>query len=150
MAPHWGMPSAHAVFLPLTATDERGERVGRLARSWEHSSDYREWTVRLLSDVRWHDGVPVTAHDVAWTLEFLRHPDVLHEPPDAYDLTVLDDTTYTIRYRTGATRAPWTATPSTIPATCWRGSTRRSTPAGSSGPVRWGTARTGTCATSVA
>lgn len=103
MAPHWGMPAKHMVFLPLTATDEHGDVVGRLARSWEHSPDYREWTVHLRSDVRWHDGRPVTAHDVAWTLDFLRHPEVMSQAADAYEVTVVDDTTYRIRYeRQGA------------------------------------------------
>lgn len=32
------------VFLPLATQDERGELEGRLARSWEHSADFKEWT----------------------------------------------------------------------------------------------------------
>lgn len=52
--------------------DERGERIPRLAKSWEHSDDYRTWTFRLRSDVKWHDGAPVTAHDVAFTFDLLR------------------------------------------------------------------------------
>ena len=52
------------VFSPLVERDERGDFVPRLAERWEHSPDYREWTYHLRRDVRWHDGVPVTAHDV--------------------------------------------------------------------------------------
>lgn len=64
------------LWLPLT------ERLGaeirpRLAKTWEHSSDYRTWTFHLRDDVRWHDGTPVTAHDVAFSAELLAHPDVL-------------------------------------------------------------------------
>ena len=49
----------------------------RLAESWEHSADYLTWTYHLRQDVRWHDGVSFTAHDVAFSLELFAHPDVL-------------------------------------------------------------------------
>jgi len=82
------------VFLPLATWDENWELKGRLAKSWEHSSDYREWTYYLRTDVRWHDGNPVTAHDVKFTLDLLSHPDVLEYPH--LSATVLDDSTLTI------------------------------------------------------
>ncbi|MGQ0732276.1 MAG: ABC transporter substrate-binding protein [Acidobacteriota bacterium] len=44
---------------------------GQLAESWEHSADYRDWTYHLRPGVRWHDGVPVTAGDVKFTLDLL-------------------------------------------------------------------------------
>jgi peptide/nickel transport system substrate-binding protein len=80
--------------LPLATWDENGELEGRLATSWEHSDDYREWTYHLRTDVRWHDGNPVTAHDVKFTLDLLSHPDVLEYPH--LSATVLDDSTVTI------------------------------------------------------
>lgn len=82
------------VFLPLASLDENGELEGRLAKSWEHSGDYREWTYYLRTDVRWHDGNPVTAHDVKFTLDLLSHPDLLEYPH--LSATVLDDSTLTI------------------------------------------------------
>jgi len=86
------------LFLPLVTLDEHGKLVGRLARSWEHSPDYREWTYHLRTDVRWHDGVPVTAHDVKFTLELLSHPEVLEIAPGAIEsITVIDDYTITVR-----------------------------------------------------
>ena len=45
-----------------------------LAREWRWSSDRRELTLRLHSGVRWHDGRPTTARDVAWTLDAARDP----------------------------------------------------------------------------
>ncbi len=88
------------IFLPLATQNERGELEGRLARSWEHSSDHREYTFHLRTDVRWDDGVPVTAHDVKFTLELLSHPDAAtgyrFESP-----TVLDDSTVVIRSANG-------------------------------------------------
>ncbi|MGK2935120.1 MAG: ABC transporter substrate-binding protein [Gemmatimonadaceae bacterium] len=96
--PYWEMPAKFLVFLPLVALDERGELEGRLARRWEHSPDYRSWTIHLRTDVRWHDGVPVTAHDVKFTHDLLAHPDVLWDPPGSATVEVLNDSTYAITY----------------------------------------------------
>lgn len=85
------------VFLTLTTT-ERGEPGPRLAERWEHSPDYREWTIHLRRDVRWHDGTPVTAHDIAFTRELWAHPDVLYYAGIGSSTTVLDDHTLRVRY----------------------------------------------------
>ncbi len=82
-------------FLPLAKQNERGELEGQLARSWEHSPDHREYTYHLRTDVRWDDGVPVTAHDVKFTLDLLAHPDVAEYP--GLEATVVDDSTVRIR-----------------------------------------------------
>jgi len=88
------------VFLPLVALNETGEWEGRLAERWEHSPDYREWTYYLRPGVRWHDGVPVTAHDVKFSLELLTHPDILEiSPGDIESITVINDQTVTVRQR---------------------------------------------------
>ncbi len=84
-------------FLPLAKQNEHGELEGRLARSWEHSPDHREYTYHLRTDVRWDDGVPVTAHDVKFTLDLLGHPDVAEYP--GIEATVVDDSTVRIRAR---------------------------------------------------
>ena len=87
-------PAEFLVFLPLVKFNEHGELEGRLARSWEHSPDYREWTFHLRTDVRWNDGTPVTAHDLKFSMELLTHPDVLGEDPGHFgSITVLDDST---------------------------------------------------------
>ena len=67
------------VFLPLVTRSAKGELEGQLAQSWEHSPDYHTWTIHLRTDVRWHDGVPVTAEDIKFTLDLLSHPDVALE-----------------------------------------------------------------------
>ena len=86
------------VFLPFAKDDKDGELEGRLATSWEHSEDYRTWTIHLRTDVRWHDGVPVTAHDVKFTLDLLSHPDVIHNQRGAVSTAVVDDSTVVITY----------------------------------------------------
>ena len=46
-----------------------------LAESWENSSDGLSWTFRLREDVRWHDGEPFTAQDVAFTFNQIIYND---------------------------------------------------------------------------
>ncbi len=93
------------IFLPIIHASRDGEVEGRLLQDWQHSEDYRHWTVHLRTDVRWHDGVPVTAHDVAFTADLLRHPDVARLRPDSFTVTVVDDSTYTVEVLTTDERA---------------------------------------------
>jgi peptide/nickel transport system substrate-binding protein len=99
MGPYWEMPAKFLVFLPLVRLGEDGELVPVLARAWEHSADYRTWTIHLRDDVRWHDGRPVTAHDVRFTAELLAHPAVMWASPDWYAIELIDDHTYRITCR---------------------------------------------------
>lgn len=43
------------------------ERVPGLAESWETSDDGLTWTFHMRPGVVWHDGEPLTAHDVVYT-----------------------------------------------------------------------------------
>jgi peptide/nickel transport system substrate-binding protein len=45
-----------------------------LASDWAMAEDGRSWTFRIRADARWHDGRPVTADDVAFTVNLLRDP----------------------------------------------------------------------------
>ena len=89
------------VFLDMALPDENGVMQGRLAKSWEHSPDYSTWTYHLRTGVRWHDGMPVTAHDVKFTMDLLSHPKVLERTPGSYSTAVLDDSTFVITYTKG-------------------------------------------------
>jgi peptide/nickel transport system substrate-binding protein len=82
--------------LPLVGLTDSGALEGRLAQRWEHTPDRREWTIWLRSDVRWHDGVPVTAHDVKFTVDLMHHPTIA-ELNHIDEVTVLDDTTLVMR-----------------------------------------------------
>ncbi len=81
-------------FLPLATWNERGELEGRLARSWEHSADFKEWTYHLRPDVRWDDGEPVTAQDVKFTLDLLAKAGTGYTGINA---TIVDDSTVRIQ-----------------------------------------------------
>jgi len=81
-------------FLSLATLNEHGELEGRLARSWEPSADFKEWTYHLRTDVRWDDGKPVTARDVKFTLDLLAKAGTGYTGIDA---TIVDDSTVRIR-----------------------------------------------------
>lgn len=82
------------VFDRFARRNERGELEGLLAQSWEVSDDYWEWTIHLRDDVRWHDGVPVTAHDVRFAFDLLDNADRGYP---GFETDVLDDLTIRVR-----------------------------------------------------
>jgi len=45
------------------------------AMRWDHSDDFTEWTFHLNPKAKWSDGVPVTAHDFAFSFQRLLSPD---------------------------------------------------------------------------
>lgn len=102
----------YMLFLPL-AQQDGVETYPALANSWEHASDLRVWTFHLREDVQWHDGVPVTADDIAFSLELFDHSDVLFQArAHGLDSTmVLDDHTIVFFMREPAYYPPvpgWT------------------------------------------
>ncbi|RMF29558.1 MAG: peptide ABC transporter substrate-binding protein [Chloroflexi bacterium] len=73
------------LFNGLTRLDERGEVVPDLALGWEVSDDGLTYTFELRQNARWHDGRPVTADDVLFTVRLLQDPDF----PGSPDLSAL-------------------------------------------------------------
>jgi len=63
------------VFEGLVGRAEDGRIVPALARSWTMSESGDEWIFELAPDRQWHDGEPVTADDVVFTIETLQDPD---------------------------------------------------------------------------
>jgi len=57
-----------ACYDTLTEIDGNGIPVPSLAESWETSSDGKTWIFTLRKDVEFHDGKPLTADDVVWSL----------------------------------------------------------------------------------
>ncbi len=51
------------------------EIVPDVAERWEISADGLTFTYYLRKDVLWHDGEPLMADDVKWTIEMFWHPD---------------------------------------------------------------------------
>ncbi len=67
------------LFRGLTKIDQHGRVVPDLALDWT-ITDEMVYTFRLRSDQYWHDGRPVTADDVLFTMGILQNPDVVDIP----------------------------------------------------------------------
>jgi len=64
----------YVLLTTLARYDSSLAPIPYLARSWQWSEGGHMLTFRLRTDVRWHDGAPTTARDVAWTLDAARDP----------------------------------------------------------------------------
>src|SRR5436190_650634 len=73
-----------------------------LARRWTWSADLTTLTFRLQPGVRWHDGIPTTARDVAWTLNSARDSVTgyprLNDLRDIVLVSDADDSTVVVRF----------------------------------------------------
>ena len=73
-----------------------------LARRWNWSADSMTITFHLANAVRWHDGAPTTARDVAWTIDAARDPATGYprqsDLTDVVGVTAPDDSTVTVAF----------------------------------------------------
>ncbi len=76
---------ANVLFMTLLRYDADLEPRPYLARSWEVSPDSNEIVFELRTDVRWHDGEPTTAHDVAFTFNRVKDPAVPFPNRSSFD-----------------------------------------------------------------
>ena len=83
------------LFEGLTETSWLTDEVEpRLAESWERSEDGLTWTFHLRKDVRWHDGEPLTAHDVDFTFNrIIYNDDIPASSRPAFQFRFLDEST---------------------------------------------------------
>lgn len=63
------------IYSGLMKHNEDGKLVPDLAKSYEVSSDGLNYTVYLKENAKWHDGLPITAEDVAFTIQTAQNPD---------------------------------------------------------------------------
>lgn len=139
----------HMLYVTLTRLDAQLQPEPYLARRWAWGDAHRRLTLHLATSVRWHDGIPTTAADVAFTLDAVRDPDL--GAPRAGELAVLDsvraldDSTLVIWFR-----SPQPAVPSvlaelpvvprhlldSVPRERWRGHPFSTAPVGN-GPFRF-------------
>ena len=95
------------LFEGLTETSWLTDEVEpALAESWTRSDDGLTWIFLLRKDVRWHDGVPFTAHDVEFTFnDIIYNHDIDASSRPTFNFRFLDEETGT-----------WTEEPMTITA----------------------------------
>lgn len=70
-----GADLAALLFEGLTRPGAGGLPEPSLAERWQASEDGTVYTFTLRANLRWHDGEPLTADDVAFTLRTLKRPD---------------------------------------------------------------------------
>ncbi|MEO6058840.1 MAG: ABC transporter substrate-binding protein [Candidatus Limnocylindria bacterium] len=84
---------------PIGLTPE-GDFVPELAKNWSVSDDGLTWSVELIDNAVFHDGTPLTAEDLKYSLELYRDtPEFPYQPayPDVFtDIAVVDATHLTI------------------------------------------------------
>lgn len=94
------------LFTPLIRYDEKLNVQPYLARSWELSDS--SVTFHLRTDLKWHDGQPVTAEDVKFTFDLAKNPETASLIGAAY-LSLVDRATVidpaTVRFHFSAPHA---------------------------------------------
>lgn len=93
---------ASLIYNGLVKYDKDLRIIGDLAESWDISKDNLKITFHLRKHVRWHDGMPFTAHDVLFTYKLITDP----KTPTAYagdfllikEAKVIDEHTFQVTY----------------------------------------------------
>lgn len=89
------------IFNGLTAHDGDNQVVPGLAKNWDYDEDTYTYTFHLTEGVKWHDGEPLTAEDVKFTIEAIMDPDNGSENAPNYEdvetITVIDENTVAFR-----------------------------------------------------
>ena len=87
--------------LMARALDEPDSMYGFAARSVRISPDRRTYQFLMRPEARFHDGTPITAHDVAFTLTLLKekgHPIITQMLRDMEAAEATDDVTVVVRF----------------------------------------------------
>ncbi|MCL6271551.1 peptide ABC transporter substrate-binding protein [Sansalvadorimonas sp. 2012CJ34-2] len=72
-----GMPESHVIrdmFEGLVTQDIKGNIISGQAESWSVSPDGKTWTFKLRPELRWSDGVALTAEDFVYSFRRLADP----------------------------------------------------------------------------
>ena len=98
-------PYLYGVYERLVDVNPNFEVVPELAESWESNAQATEWTFRLRSGVKFHDGTELTAKDVVYTFRRILDPatgssglGVLSSSLTADGISAKDD--YTVVFKT--------------------------------------------------
>lgn len=113
------------VYAGLTQTQEGSKVVPDLAERWGISADGKAYTFYMRPDLKWQDGEPVTADDVAYTISTIQSPDY-QGPKEVAELwkniavEALDP--QTVRFKLPERYAPFLeyTTIGILPAHLWR------------------------------
>ena len=85
--------SAYAIgtiFTGLVGLDDHMQIVGQEAQSWDRSSDGLSYTFHLRPNMKFSDGTPLTAQDIAWSIDRALSPE-MKSPVAPYYLRYIKD-----------------------------------------------------------
>ena len=89
------------IYSSLLKYDGENKLINDLAESWEISEDKTTYTVKIRSDILWHDGERLTVDDVTFTLNLINNPaykSSLRGNWQGVEINKIDD--YTISFKT--------------------------------------------------
>ncbi len=94
----------------LLRFDAQGQPQPDLAEAWGISKDGKIYNLALRRDAVWHDGRPITADDVLFTVDLMRSEDLPVDPDlrtlwQQVEVQALDD--YTVQFRLSEPFAPF-------------------------------------------
>jgi peptide/nickel transport system substrate-binding protein len=106
---------ARLTFSGLTRPDQTGAIVADLASTFRTESNGRIWTFDIREDATWHDGQPVTADDVVYTVKLLQDRGYVGPYSDAFrGVTVERVALRTVRFALPDVYGPFAAS-TTVP-----------------------------------
>jgi microcin C transport system substrate-binding protein len=95
-----GMDYTHATLM-VRSGDEPDAMYGLAARSVQIADNGLTYRFTLRPEAKFHDGTPLTAHDVAWSLATLKdkgHPIITQQLRDFRSAEAMDDRTVVVRF----------------------------------------------------
>lgn len=93
----------------LVRYNENNEPMNAMADRFSYDEKTMTWTFWLNPNAKWHDGVPVTAQDVKFTFDIIKHPDYTGtrkaSVADVEEIIVVDS--HTVQFKMTKTFAPF-------------------------------------------
>jgi peptide/nickel transport system substrate-binding protein len=114
-----------AIYPMLTTSAQNGDPAPYLATKWAVSPDHLTWTFTIRGGLKWSDGVPLTAADIAWTYHLIMTNPAAGTANGALlgnvaSVTAPDATTLVIKTKTPVADLPSTgATIPVVPEHVW-------------------------------
>lgn len=98
------------IFSGLLKYNSKDELVSDLAETYDISTDGKTYKFFLKKDIKWHDGQPVTADDIVFTIKIIQNPD--YRSPvrinwTGVDVEKIDD--FTVQFKLKTPYAPFLA-----------------------------------------
>jgi peptide/nickel transport system substrate-binding protein len=113
---------AGLIYAGLMKYNENGELEPALAESYSVSDDGLTYTFKLRSNLKWHDGQPITANDVIFTVLTAQNADYdSFQGPNwqGVDVSKTDDQTIVFKLKTKYAQFPGNTTMGILPKHIW-------------------------------